>query len=137
MPELSFAAVSAFIEQFEAGRLPKASWTHEGHVVAGFWYVQRLGAEQALTELRVRIRRHNEAVGTPNTESSGYHETITRLYVQAIAEHLRRSPAQSFDESLQGLLAAPLAARDWPLLFYSRERLFSAQARREWLEADL
>jgi hypothetical protein len=133
----SHAEVAAFIEQFEAQRLPKAQWTHAGHLVAGFWYVRRLGADRALAELRTGIRCHNESVGTANTDSSGYHETITRLYVEAIAAYLHRMPAQSFEDALRGLLASPLSSSDWPLLFYTKARLFSAQARRQWLAPDL
>lgn len=133
----SYAEVASFIEEFESGRLSKARWTHQGHLVAGFWYVRRLGAEQALAELRSRIRHHNEAVGTPNTESSGYHETITRLYVQAIAERLQQAPDQSFEDGLETLLASPLSRSDWPLSFYTRDVLFSARARSEWLEPDV
>ena len=35
------------------------------------------------------------------------------------------------------LLTSEMAPRDWPLRFYSRERLFSLEARRGWVEPDL
>lgn len=74
---------------------------------------------------------------TPNTDSSGYHETITRLYLLGIARHHALHAAVSFDESLALLLASPLGESAWPLQFYTRGRLFSVEARRNWIEPDL
>jgi hypothetical protein len=66
---------------------------------------------------------YNEAVGTANTDISGYHETITRLYLLGIAAHVARQPSALLPESLEILLKSPLARSDWPLTFYSRDRL--------------
>jgi hypothetical protein len=131
------ADVEAFIRAFETGRLPKERWTHAAHLTAGFWYTTTLEAGEALDTLRAKIRQHNEAVGTPNTDSSGYHETITRLYVSAIAQHVSLNRQASFEESLALLLSSPLSSSSWPLTFYSRERLFSVEARRGWVEPDI
>jgi hypothetical protein len=38
---------------------------------------------------------------------------------------------------VNGLLGAPEGQRDWPLRFYSRERLFSVEARRAFVGPDL
>lgn len=131
------SAVESFIGLFEERRLPREHWTHQAHLVAGFWYAQRLGMPGALEEIRGRIRAHNEAVGTPNTDEDGYHETITRLYMTAIADHVARHRQLSFTESLQALLDSPIAGSHWPFGYYSRERLLSVAARRGWLAPDL
>jgi hypothetical protein len=65
----TFEDVAAFVGEFEERRLPKARWTHEGHLVAGLWYVWHFGAAGALENLRVKIRNHNTSVGTLNTDS--------------------------------------------------------------------
>ena len=131
------AEIESFIQDFEARRLPKARWTHCAHLVAGFWYLSRHDMTQALDMVRSRIRNHNESVGTPNTDSSGYHETITRLYMTAIAAHIELHNILPLERSLSILLASPLATSDWPLRYYTRERLFSTHARRNWVEPDL
>ena len=133
---LDEGSVGAFIDRFEANQVSRLEWTHQAHLIAGYWYTRLLGADAALEELRTRIRRHNESVGTPNTDQNGYHETITRLYVVAIARHIAQTAEDSFESSLQKLLSSPLAESRWPLRFYSGQRLFSVQARREWLEPD-
>ena len=131
------AEVESFMQDFEACRLPKVRWTHSAHLVAGFYYLSRHDMAQALDTIRSRIRNHNESVGTTNTDSSGYHETITRLYMAAIAAHIVLHKALPFGRSLSILLASPLATSDWPLRYYTRERLFTAHARRNWVEPDL
>ena len=133
----SIADVAEFITEFEACRLPKARWTHRAHLVAGLWYATRLDPEAACDAARRHISSHNESVGTPNTDESGYHETITRCYLRGIAMHVALHPTQDFMGLLNSLLRSPLVDSGWPLRFYSRERLFSVKARREWVEPDL
>ena len=133
----TLADVAAFIDEFEGRRLPKARWTHEGHLVAGLWFVWHFGAAQALQKLRVRIRDHNTSVGTPNTDSSGYHETITRLYVEGIDHFCSANRDRPLEEVLVELLSSPMARREWPLSLYPSERLFSARARREWVPPEV
>ena len=128
--------VAAFIAEFEGCRLSKLQWTHQAHLTAGFWYVSQLGAD-ALQVIRSNIRRHNESVGTANTDTGGYHESITRLYLMAIDRHIRTHQGESFEASLRTLLDSDLGSSTWPLTYYSRERLFSVAARRGWLEPDL
>jgi hypothetical protein len=129
--------VAEFIAGFEACQLSKQQWTHQAHLTAGFWYVTQSGAAEALPVIRRNIRRHNESVGTPNTDTGGYHESITRLYLMAIDRHIRAHRDVSFEMSLQALLASELASSTWPLTYYSRDRLFSVDARRSWVEPDL
>jgi hypothetical protein len=134
---LAAADVAAFIAEFEARCLPKSRWTHQAHLLVGLWYLWRHPPDEALAIVRERIRAHNEAVGTPNTDDSGYHETITRLYLGGIAAHRQRHGEAEFGDCLRQLLRSPLADSGWPLQFYTRERLFSVAARRHWVEPDL
>lgn len=84
------------------------------------------------------IRRHNDSVGTPNTDSSGYHATITHCYIVGVAAFLRRiDVALPLVAKVNALLDAPEGQRDWPLRYYSRERLFSVEARRAVILPDM
>jgi len=131
------AHIEAFVREFEAGTLPKARWSHHAHLVVGLWYLTQHAPDEALAMVRQRIRAYNEAQGTPNTDSSGYHETLTRLYMRGIAAHLAAHAGQPLPTSLALLLGSPLAEKAWPLSLYSRERLFSVAARHGWVEPDL
>jgi hypothetical protein len=125
------------VAHFRAATLPKPEWTHAAHLAVGTWHVHHLGAPRALAELRAGIRRLNDFHATPNTDSSGYHETITRAYGILLEGWLNGSPAGSLAENVQAILASPLSARDVLLAFYSRDLLFSVSARRTWVEPDI
>jgi len=56
--------------------LPKIEWTHAAHFAAAFWLLRRSGTHAA-RDMPKLIRAYNAATGVPNTDSSGYHETIT------------------------------------------------------------
>jgi hypothetical protein len=124
--------------RFTALTLSKDEWTHAAHLTVGAWHVDAFGADDALLRLRTGIRRLNESFGGVNGETSGYHETITAAYVTLLAEYLDACPADlPLDARVEQLLAGPLAARDMLLTFYSRERLYSVEARARWVEPDL
>ena len=126
-----------FIQEFETCTLPKSRWTHQAHLLVGLWYLSHHTPAEALVIVRKRIRAYNEAVGTANTDRSGYHETLTRLYLNGIAAHVARHSGASLSASLALLLETPLAHSNWPLTYYSRKRLYSTLARRQWVAPDL
>ncbi len=127
----------AFISDFETCKLSRARWTHRAHLAVGFWYLWHHPPAEALRLVRENIRHHNEGVGTPNTDSGGYHETITLGYLHGIADHRARHPLTPPLESLTLLQSSGLASSEWLLKYYSRDRLFSVPARRGWVEPDL
>ena len=89
-------------------------------------------------ELPGLIRRYNESVGGVNSDSEGYHETITRVFLHSVRLFLKEADAdQPLHQLVNELLLSPMGRRDWPLRFYSPERLFSAEARREFIDSDL
>lgn len=71
--------VRAFVAAFESGTLPKTSWTHHAHLVVGLWYLLHHSREEATDLLRANIRRHNEAVGTANTDNH-HHRSVIWAY---------------------------------------------------------
>ena len=117
--------------------LPRAEWTHEAHLATCAWLILErpdIVPERDLPDL---IRRYNESVGGVNSDSEGYHETITQLYIGAVRAALARSEGRELAERVNALLLAPEGRRDWPLRFYTRERLFSKEARLGWAEPDI
>ena len=134
----SSAAVRHLGERLIACCLPRVKWTHEAHVAACYWLVAERPDVCLASDLPDIIRRHNDSVGTPNTDSSGFHATITHCYAVGVAAfHARCDATLSLVERINALLTEPEGARDWPLRFYSRERLFSVEARRAVILPDL
>jgi len=129
------ALVRAFVDR----TLPREQWTHHAHLRVGLWHVLAFGEAEAVNRLRERIRGYNETVGTANTDASGYHETLTVFYVRMIAAFAASEdrPEAGSAAGAEARLLAELGDRDLPLRYYSRERLFSTEARRRWLAPDL
>jgi hypothetical protein len=117
--------------------LPKPEWTHHAHLRAGLWHVIEYGPVVALELLRARISAYNESVGTANTDTSGYHETLTRFYVTVIDRFLSTADRALDLDALAGQLIAAHGDRRLPMHYYSESRLFSPVARRSWVEPDL
>jgi hypothetical protein len=122
--------------RFLALSLPRPEWTHEAHISTTCWLILERTDILPERDLPGLIRRYNESVGGVNDAGQGYHETITRLFIRTLRRALaeRDGPLHA---RVNAILAAPEGRRDWPLRFYSRELLFSAEARLGWVEPDL
>jgi hypothetical protein len=124
-------------EAMLACTLPKEAWTHEAHLSTCLWLlIERpdIDLDRALGDL---IRRYNLSVGGVNDSQNGYHETITRAFLMGTRRFLERSAGLDLLTAVNGLLAALEGKRDWPLRFYSRDRLFTPDARLAFVEPDL
>ena len=137
-----FFASDADVEQVGEGlvarTLPREEWTHEAHLAATTYLLLRRPDIDLDRELPDLIRRYNESVGGVNSDTEGYHETITRVFLHGarlfLEEANRREPLHALvNESL----VSPMGGRDWPLRFYSPSRLFSVEARKQFVEPDL
>ena len=138
MPDSNLAGLDELAARFAAAAIPATEWTHHMHLTIGAWHVARFGPDVALERLRAGIRRLNAAHGTIDSDTRGYHETITRAYVRLLGAFLRARPVgEMIDASVAALLASPLAARDALTRHYSKALLFSVPARRGWVEPDL
>jgi hypothetical protein len=117
--------------------LPKAEWTHAGHVAAAVWVVAARPDLVPARDVPPAIRAYNEATGGRNTDTEGYHETITQASLAAVAWWVARRPGEGLAALCHGLLAGEMGRSDWLLRYWSREMLFSVRARREWVAPDL
>jgi len=116
-------------EAFHALTLPKAEWTHEAHLTVCWYALQTMTSTRAVPYLRQAIRAYNKATGTPNTDTSGYHETLTRYYVTAV-ESLGASKPDTIHTAAE-------CSRTAPLKHWTHKLLFSTQARKQCVQPDL
>ena len=117
--------------------LPKSDWTHRGHFAAALWLVAHpevLAREGGMATL---IRRYNLATGVANTDTSGYHQRITRASMAGAAATLAAHPGKSLGHVLDALMAGPLGDKRWLFSYWTDATLMSPKARREWVEPDL
>ena len=120
-----------------ARTLPKPQWSHAAHFAAALWMLRIRTDLHAETALPPLIRAYNESTGVANTDSSGYHETITLASLRAARAFLGAHPHLTLGGACTALLATSLGRSDWLFGYWSRERLWSAEARRAWLDPDL
>jgi hypothetical protein len=132
------AAVRHIGEGLLTCSLRREEGTHEAHLAACCWLIVERPDILPERDLPDLIRRFNESVGGVNSDSEGYHETITQCFIRAVRVYLARvDPALPQVEKVNGLLASEEGKRDWPMCFYDPKTLFSREARLGWVEPDL
>ena len=132
------AEIERLGEGLLACTLPREDWTHEAHLAATTYLVVRRADIDLDAELPGIIRRFNESVGGVNSDTEGYHETITRSFLDGVRIFLKEADvSEPLHALVNGLLLSPMGRRDWPLRFYSRGRLFSVEARRSHVAPDI
>jgi len=128
------ATLDAFVAAWQAGSLPKAAWTHAAHVAVCAWHAWPATPPAALVDqMRAGIRAFNEAVGTPNTATSGYHETLTRFWCERVQAHLTQSPAASRLAAVRSAVAHLGDARGLHREFYDIDVVADPAARATWV----
>jgi hypothetical protein len=127
----------AFVSRFEDATLPLPEWVHASHLAVAFWYLTTFDLDEATGRLRNGIRHYNSCQGTPNTRERGYHETLTRFWIAAVASFLRASgPDPRRVEVLNALLDTAGARKDLWRAFYSIDLIASVEARLDWVAPD-
>ena len=129
--------VAAIARGMTARTLPKTEWTHRAHFALALWLLDKCADGEPERMLPGLIRSYNETTGTANTDSSGYHETITQASLRAARAFRLERVELPLYAVCNELMASPLGRSDWVLKHWSRERLFSVEARRRWVEPDL
>jgi len=118
---------------FHARTLSHARWNHAAHLRIAWMHLERYSLEEAHLRMRAGIVRLNAAHGLVESPARGYHETLTRVWLLLVADLRRQGRATDS----RAFLAANDLHRDAPLRFYSRERLFSLEARSIYVPPDL
>ena len=116
----------------ERGEIANEHFHHVSHLhVAWVYLAESSTVQQAATKMRNTLSRFAAAAGTPQK----YHETITMFWVHLLS----RTRAASDGERLEEIVRAnpQLLEKNFPLAYYSTERLFSDEARTSWVEPDL
>jgi hypothetical protein len=121
-----------------ARTLARAEWTHEAHLASCLWLLVERPDIDPERDLCAIISGYNESVGGVNDATQGYHHTITLAFLTGVRGFLTRcDPRMPLAAKVNALLASSEGRRDWPLTLYSRERLFSVDARMEYVAPDL
>ena len=121
--------ILALLRGFCDCTLPRADWTHAAHLTVALWHLLQYDWPEAVARVRRGIKHYNAAHGIVTTPTGGYHETLTLFWMRHVRTFLEegRNEARAL-VSLANSLAGSADSR-LPLAFYTRELLFSAEAR--------
>ena len=125
------------VEAFTSCTLPRDEWTHQAYLRVGLWHLLHYSSSESLVRLRQGIKQYNVACGIENTESQGYHETITQFYVWLIYRFVQQADCSQPIDLLASDLIHRYGDNLLPLNYYSRDQLMSKAARLGWVEPDL
>lgn len=131
------ARIARIFDGLQSGDLPKPEWTHAAHLVAGAMMVDRWGVDEAKARMPGIIRNYNVASGGRNTDTEGYHHTLTLFFLHEINRFLKNNAEGALSEKITTLLASDMAQTEYPLGYYTKETLFSLEARKGWVEPDV
>lgn len=123
---------AAFLAAFRDTTLTTDAFHHRDHVRMAWLYVRNHCASEAATRFATDLQRFAVAKGVPGL----YHATITGAYIALIAERLADQPDapwEAFAVAHPDLLAWKPGVLD---RYYSSERLWSPQARTQFLMPD-
>jgi len=125
------AADEQFLAAFEAGKIANQDFHHRDHLRLAWIQIRRLGPDRAADTVAGAIRQFAAHHG----HAGRYHETMTRFWVRVVGMGITSHPTVSFDD----LLAAEphLLDKNLPFRHWSRERMGSDEARRQWIEPDV
>jgi hypothetical protein len=121
-----------FTRALERGEIANENFHHVSHLhVAWVYLAESLSVQQAADKMRDTLRRYAATAGKPQK----YHETITLFWVHLLS----RAQAAGRGRRLEDIVNAnpQLLEKNFPLAYYSAERLFSDEARTSWVEPDL
>jgi hypothetical protein len=122
-----------FATDFEAGRIPPEGFDHRAHVRLASAALADDEPGAALQRVRTAIRAF---IARNDIAPDKYHETLTRGWILAVDHFLATTPGVSSVEEL--LEARPQLLQGKLLLaHYTAGRLFSQEAREQYVEPDL
>lgn len=128
--------VHDLVRAFEDATVARDDWKHAEHLVVALYYVTRHDLDTAYAKMRSGILNllvNGFAVDIE--KEMPYHETITLFWMRLVADYnSARNGTSLLDKANE---VARKWDKDYPLNFYSRERLFSDDARARYVEPDL
>jgi hypothetical protein len=130
------SAVLDLVKSFEEATIPHDDWKHAEHLVVALYYLTHHDLETAYGKMKSGILNLLEnGFKVDLKKEMPYHETITLFWMRTVAEYNASKNGTSLLEKSNEV--AYKWDKDYPLKFYSRELLFSDEARARFVDADL
>ena len=126
--------IVANVDGFESCRTSKDSFKHQDHLVVAAVYLQRLSVADGIKRMRTNLLRFMDH---HQVDRQKYNETITVFWFELVADLLNKLPPDSTLVEKCNAVVESLDDSGLVFEYYSRERLFSDDARKNFIEPDL
>jgi hypothetical protein len=123
-----------------AAHCPREAWAgnHKAHLSVAAWYCWCFDLETAVDKLRTGIKSFNESKGIENTETNGYHETITIFWATIVFKFIKEFGSDHpFEDIASAVVSAFATKRHLYFEYYSFDIFHSKEARKTWIKPDL
>lgn len=116
------------IAEFDAGDIDPEAFSHAEHIRLGWLYLVRYGETDGATRFSTALRRFTTSIGA----ESRYHETITRFFLEQIADRLDGTDWQCFKAANPDLFDGKTLLEQ----HYSPASIATREARLRYIEPD-
>jgi len=134
---MNFEKISHIYEGFKSRTLPADEWTHEAHLLTALSLINEHGLEKAEAIMPGMIRDYNISRGGINSATEGYHHTITIFYLRVIETFRGKNSGLAFADLATQLLNSEIAEPYFTLNYFSKEHLFTPEARLGLVDPDI
>jgi hypothetical protein len=125
-------AIREIVQKFEACQYAPEEFTHTHHLTVACCYLCTLDRPEALVRMRSGLKRFIAHHG-----KQGYHETITRFWMELLAGYLEDLPAEMSLASKVNCAVERYGSKQILFSYYTRERVMSEAAKQDWIAPDL
>ncbi|MCC6327560.1 MAG: hypothetical protein IT174_03520 [Acidobacteria bacterium] len=133
---LSEDEIMELVRSFEACTIRREDWHHAEHLVVALFYLNNHDIDAATEKMRLGIfSLLRNAFEVDLDKEMPYHETLTIFWMRTVAAFNISKNGTSLLEKANEMIEK--YDKDYPLKFYSRELLFSDEARAKYVEGDL
>ena len=116
---------------------PAADWHHAEHCIATLYLVRERTDFLLATALPGIIQLFNRAHGGENTETAGYHHTMTLFYLSEIQNFTANNNSLALGEACEALLSSDIGEKDHVFRYWSRDNIMSPAARLCFVAPDI
>jgi len=127
--------IADVVRTFEDATISRDDWKHAEHLTVALHYLCLHNMETATEKMRSGIFKLLGTFGVDLTKEMPYHETLTTFWMRTVADFNAATTSDSLLDKANELVAK--YDKDYPMKFYSREFLFSDEARARFVEGDI
>ena len=129
------AEITNVIESFENCTISREAWKHAEHLTVALHYAINHNYTTAYDKMKSGIFRLLDSFGVDLSKEMPYHETLTVFWLKTVFEFVEAKKDEAMLKTTNELIEK--FDKDYPFKFYTREFLFSPEARANFVKPDI